>query len=199
MMFNLLFRPTMTWDFMYDLQETSARLRAETEGLTVPDAAERAAAIGVSDVTPADLALLKTLDESVRSAMSNWDFEGAGVPRAPGVVLYFEAPFRLLWVEATADLRETMERHAQGNPTPFTVTFFQQRIQRWMPLPQVEQVLSGDLKIADIMRFRVRQMVSYRFVRVPDSAAGERLHDLVVRGVSKHGVPLLGSVSPTGR
>jgi hypothetical protein len=105
----------------------------------------------------------------------------------------------LLWVEATADLRETMERHAQGNPTPFTVTFFQQRIHRWMPLPQVEQVLSGDLKIVDIMRFRVRQMVSYRFVRVPNGAAGERLHDLVVCGVSKHGVPLLGSVSPTGR
>ena len=193
LLYRLLFRTNISWDFAYGVQQgmEQAGTPASSGSPQASSSRERAEAAGVSDASPEELVLLTTLDTSDRREMSNWFYDAPQIPASPGVLMYFETPFRMMWAEAVDNARDTLNQHAAGVPALFTRAFFHQRVHRLATEPQLEQLLAGDLTIEALVSFRVKQMVSYRFVGLPDAGSGERLVDLILRGASKHGTPEL--------
>ena len=125
----------------------------------------------------------------VNNAGSNWFYDAPQVPREPGVLMYFETPFRMLWAEAVDDLNEALSRHSDGAVSDFTRMLFQLNVLNHLTPAQVDQLTTQTLTIESIMSFKVKQMLSYRFVVVKDSDGRKRIADAIVRGASKHGLP----------
>ena len=85
-----LFQTNVSWDFLYGIHGSMA------------DDSSKAVS-GVS-ITPAERQALDALDGTDRRDMADWAHDAARVPDVPAVVMYFETPFRMLWVEEVENL-----------------------------------------------------------------------------------------------
>jgi hypothetical protein len=188
LMHQLLFRPNPSWDFGYGIQQSLEADRARSAIEARPAAAEHSNE-ACEGLLPEDQNMLAALEASDRLEMSNWFFDAPQVPTEPGVLMYFETPFRMMWAEAVDNVNETLSRHSDGAVSDFTRVLFHLKVLNHLTPTQVDQLITGALTIKAIMSFKVKQMVSYRFVVVKDAESRKRIADAIVRGVSKHGVP----------
>jgi tetratricopeptide (TPR) repeat protein len=191
LMHRLLFRPNISWDFGYGMQQSIDAERARGAIADRPPAADHSR-IAREGLPPEDQALLTALEASDRLETSNLLYDAAGIPGDPGVVLYFETPFRLMWAEGVGNLAETLGHHSEGAVSEFTRALFQSKVLNRLTPQQVDQLTTKALTIESIMSFKVNQMVSYRFVVVKDPDGRRRLVEAIVKGASKHGIPELG-------
>jgi hypothetical protein len=134
------------------------------------------------------LVALAPLEAAQRLELSNWAFDAPQIPTAPGVLVYYETPFRMLWAEEVCNLQEALALHSEGVASDFTRALFHLKVLRLLTV-EVDQLLAGHLTIESILSFRVKQIVSYRFLRISDARARASLVDLIWKGASKHGIP----------
>jgi tetratricopeptide (TPR) repeat protein len=183
---GLLMRPNLSYDFLYAIQRS---LATDTPPSTTPTPAAGAQTAD-SDLDAAGK-VLGRLQESQRMEMSEWWRNSAQVPATPGLLLLYEGPFRLLWVEDCEDLRAWLDGCAEGRATHFTRALFHLKIIRVLTGGQTTALLEGSLRIEDMMRVRVKQLVTYRFLELPDAPLRAEAADLAWRGALRVGVPEL--------
>jgi tetratricopeptide (TPR) repeat protein len=188
LMYRLLFRPNVSWDFAYGIQQSIEADRSRGTIEAQPTAKEHSHE-ACEGLPLEERKMLASLEASDRLEMSNWFYDAPQVPREPGVLLYFEAPFRMMWAEAVDNVNETLSRHADGAVSDFTRALFQLKVLNHLTATQVDQITTDALTIESIMSFKVKQMLSYRFVVVKDSDSRRRIAAAVVRGASRHGIP----------
>lgn len=188
LMYQLLFRPNLSWDFAYGVQQSMEADRARGAIEARPAAAQHSNE-AFEGLPLEDQKMLAALEASDRLEMSNWFYDAPQVPREPGVLMYFETPFRMMWTEAVDNLNETLSHHSDGAVSDFTRMLFHLEVLNQLTPSQVDQLTTEALTIESIISFRVKQMVSYRYVVVKDSDSRNRIVDAIVRGASKHGVP----------
>jgi tetratricopeptide (TPR) repeat protein len=193
LMIRLLYRPNVSWDFAYAMKEAAYDIQKSKQKELTLD--ERIRAIGIDAVPPESVTALVELEAAPRLELSNWNYDRARVPNAPGIVLLYETPFRLLWAENVDDLRHTLDRYTDGQVADFTRTFFQGRVWNLLKGSQMEQLLDKRLTIESVVSFRVKQLISCRYCALPDAAAREVLVDLIWKGASSFGVPDFYTVS----
>ena len=187
---SLLFRLNISFDFLYGMQQGLEQKRATAGGEGSETSTEaRAKAVAGDDVRAEDLSALAALESIQRLELSNWAFDEPQIPRAPGVLIYFETPFRMLWAEEVSNLQEALTQHSEGVASDFTRALFHRKVLNLLR-GEVDQLLTGSLTIKSIMSFRVKQMVSYRFLSVSDARVRASLVDLIWKGASKHGAPV---------
>jgi hypothetical protein len=97
-----------------------------------------------------------------------------------------------MWAEGAVNLNETLGRHSEGAVSDFTRALFHSKVLNRLTPQQVDQLTMKALTIESIMSFRVKQIVSYRFVVVKDPNSRRRLVEAIVKGASMHGVPEFG-------
>jgi tetratricopeptide (TPR) repeat protein len=185
---QLLFRSNISWDFAYGIQQSIEANRSDGTIEALPVAADYSKE-ALEALSPEERQILATLEASDRLEMSNWFYDAPQIPGEPGVLMYFETPFRMMWAEAVDNLNETLSHHSDGAVSVFTRSLFQLKVLNHLTRAQVDQLTTKALTIESIMSFKVKQMVSYRFVVVKDSDSRMRIADAVVRGASRHGVP----------
>ncbi len=188
LMYRLLFQPNVSWDFGYGVQQSMEADRARGTFEACPAAAEHSNE-AFEGLPPENQKMLAALEASDRLEMSNWFYDAPQVPREPGVLMYFETPFRMMWTEAVDNLNETLSHHSDGAVSDFTRMLFHLKVLNHLTPTQIDQLNTEALTIESIMSFEVKQMVSYRFLVVKDSDRRKRIADAIVRGASKHGVP----------
>ena len=139
---GLLFRPNVSWDFAYGLQE----------GIAANQTHEPARDGHVSgDDGDEDLAIIRQLEGEKRLEFSNWHYDAPRVPNAPGVIVLYGGPFRLLWAQETSDLHDTLARYADGQLSDFTREFFHARVMKILGPDEVEQLLEKSLSIETVV------------------------------------------------
>jgi tetratricopeptide (TPR) repeat protein len=188
LMYGLFWRLNISWDFLYGVQQSMEADRARGAIEARPAAAEHPNE-AFEGLPPEDQTMLAALEASDRLEMSNWFYDAPQVPREPGVLMYFETPFRMMWAEAVDNLNETLSHHSDGAASDFTRMLFHLKVMNYLKPTQVDQLTTEALTIESIMSFKVRQMVSYKLVVVRNSDSRKRIADAIVRGSSKHGVP----------
>jgi hypothetical protein len=139
-------------------------------------------------------AIIATLEAADRLELSNWFYDAPHVPDEPGVLVYFETPFRVLWAEAVDSLNETLRCHSEGLASDLTRALFYVRVIDHLTPEQADQLLTKALTIESIMGIKMKQIVSYRFAVVNDPESRKRIADAIVRGASKYGVPEFAGV-----
>jgi hypothetical protein len=193
LMYLLLFQPNLSWDFAYGAQQSMEADRARGAIEATPAAAEHSKE-AFEGLPPEDQKMLTALEASDRLEMSNWFYDAPQVPREPGVLMYFETPFRMMWTEAVDNLNETLRNHSDGAASDFTRMLFHLEVLNHLTPTQVDQLMTEALTIESMMSFKVKQMVSYRYVVVTDPDSRNRIAGAIVRGASKHGVPRFARV-----
>ncbi len=193
LMCQLLFRLNPSWDFLYGIQQglEADRSRATIEARPATAGHSNDAFAGLP---PDDQKVLVALDASDRFEMSNWFYDAPQVPGEPGVLMYFDNPFRMVWAEAVDNLNETLSHHSEGATSDFTRMLFHLNVLNDLTTAQVDQLMTAALTIESIMSFWVKQMVSYRFVVVKDSDSRQRIAEAIAMGASTHGVPKFAQV-----
>jgi hypothetical protein len=188
---GLLFRLNISYDFLYAMQQgLEAQRRSQAMAST-------AASGSPEEVTPLNARTddgpdtLAQLEQGERHEMSDWWREAPTVPHGPGLLLMYEGPFRLLWVQDCADLHDALEQIAEGRACDFTRLLFHLRMLPNMPQAQAEQLLDRTLEIGDLVRVRVKLTLSYRYGQVPDADERARSAAQVWDGALKIGVPLM--------
>ncbi len=188
LMYRLLFRTNLSWDFAYGIQQSLKADRARG-AIEAWSAATDHSNEALGGLPPQDQTMLAALEASNRLEMSNWFYDAPQVPGEPGVLMYFENPFRMMWAEAVDNLNETLCHHSEGAVSGFTRTLFHLKVLNRLTPQQVDQLTRKTLTIESIMSFQVKQILSYRFVVVKDPASRQRIAEAIVKGASKHGVP----------
>src|SRR5262249_8889463 len=117
-----------------------------------------------------EMTTLRMLLAGKRFELSNWHYDAPQIPHAPGVLLLYDTPFRLLWAEGVDDLHDTLAQHVKGEPSDFASAFLQQIVLPILGSRQIEHLKEGKLTIQSVVSFRVAQLVSYRFCVFPHSA-----------------------------
>jgi hypothetical protein len=142
---SLLLRPNISWDFTYGLLQSleQERATAVVEGSATSTEA-RAKAVTGDDVQQEDLSALAALEATQRLELSNWEFDAPQVPTAPGVLMYYETPFRMLWAEEVSNLQEALTQHSEGIASDFTRALFHYKVLNWLK-GEVDQLLTGSL------------------------------------------------------
>jgi tetratricopeptide (TPR) repeat protein len=176
---QLLFRPNISYDFLFGLQQSMEDTRHDQE--------EAASEEGLSG----QRATLAALEREPRFELSNWELDRPSTPDSPGILLYYETPFRLLYAEEVENLRDVLDRHARGEPSDFTRVMFHLKVVPLLTGTQTSQLLDSTLTIESVMSFRMKQLVSYRFLLSEDAIERAGLLDLVWSGASKCGSPKL--------
>jgi hypothetical protein len=158
---------------------------------TVPDRATAAdhSKEALQGLPAADRTIIATLEAADRLELSNWYYDAPRVPDAPGVLMYFETPFRMMWVEPVDNLNQTLKRHSEGLSSDLTRVLFHAKVIDHLTPQQAEQLLTKALTIESIMSIKTKQIVSYRFAVVNDPDSRKRIADAIVRGASQYGVP----------
>jgi hypothetical protein len=177
LLYKLLMRPNISWDFLYGAQSALE--------------AERASSSADAQQPPESVTAFRELESALRFELSNWYYDAGNVPNAPGVILLYETPFRLLWAESTDDVNETLQRYTEGHAGDFTRAFFNLKVVHFLRQGELSQLLEKSLSIESIMSYRVRQFVSYRFCTLPEMHARTALVEAIWRGASKYGTPEL--------
>jgi hypothetical protein len=114
--------------------------------------------------------LLEQLEGGDRYELANWFYDASERPHSPGLLLLYEAPFRLLYVDDCENLHNRLDSFARGLPTDFTRGFFHYRVASWMSSEQSSQLLEGIVSTESIVSVFAKQVVSYRFIEVSDPA-----------------------------
>jgi tetratricopeptide (TPR) repeat protein len=186
---RLLMRPFPSYDFLYAIQR-----RMEEQGGAQAPAEPPASA----PADPAD-ALLQRLQESERFEMSNWWRDAPKIPAAPGLLLLYEGPFQLLWVDDCDDLRARLEQYSEGRSSDFTRMFFHLRVIDTLNGTQSSQLLDESIGIEDVMRVRVKQVISYRWCEAPDAALRARAAERAWQGALRIGAPKFKHIKRSDR
>jgi hypothetical protein len=192
LLFRLLSRPNLSYDFMYGLQQGVEEIRRQETPVE-----ERVDDFGADQVSREALGTLRKLEAERRLEFSNWRYDAPQVPRSPGVLLFYESPFRLLWAESVSNLHDALARHVQGQVGNFTLEFLHHKVMHILRTREVEQLLEGKLSFESVVGFRIRQFVSYRFYVADSPEVRRRLVDLIWSGASKYGAP--GLPRPDGQ
>ncbi|MFF9778442.1 hypothetical protein ACF1HJ_32930 [Streptomyces sp. NPDC013978] len=175
-MSQLFFRPVVTFDFLYAMQQSLEADRQASDG-DPPSTGRLATALDAIEHTP-------------RFELSNWYYDEPAVPHKPGVLLLYETPFRLLWAEHTDDLHDTLDQYAGAVPGDFVNAFLHLKV---LPFPEgrTEHLCEGETSLESVTKFRLGQIVSYRYQTVVDTVERENLVELVWSGAARCGAPVL--------